>query len=99
MKHTLFISYSHEDDKAHHWVQRLKTFLDCLKEELPVDVWADTRIGAGEKWRDKIEDAISQAAAAVLLVGPGFLASKFIKENELPELLRAKEAKTVAARS
>ena len=95
MTHTLFISYGHDDDKEHQWVKRLTTFLDGLKDELPVDVWSDARIGVGEKWRDEIEVAISQAAAAVLLVGPGFLASKFVKENELPELLRAKEAGTV----
>lgn len=95
MTHTLFISYSHRDDEKHHWVQRLRMFLDGLKEELPLDEWDDTKIGAGEKWRDKIKDAISQASAAVLLVGPGFLASEFIKENELPELLRAKDAETV----
>jgi len=90
--HTLFISYSHGDNKEHHWLERLTTFLDALNEELPIEVWADRRIGTGEKWRDEIAHAISRASAAVLLVSPGFLASKFIKENELPQLLRAKDA-------
>ena len=91
MTQTLFISYSHSDNKDHHWVERLSTFLDGLSEDLPIDVWADTRIGTGEMWRDEIAEAISRASAAILLVGPGFLASSFIKENELPHLLRAKK--------
>ena len=92
MAPTLFVSYSHSDNAEHRWAERLNTFFDAVKDTLPVDVWADTRMGAGEKWRAEIASAISQAAAAVLLVGPGFLASQFIKDHELPDLLRAKDA-------
>ena len=95
MTRTLFISYSHRDNEKHQWLQRLNGFFDAVKEHLPIDVWADDRIGVGENWRREIETAISQAAAAVLLVGPGFLGSKFIRDQELPELIRAKEAGTV----
>ena len=86
---TLFISYSHAENKAHEWVERLKGFLDGVQETLPLSVWSDKDIAPGEEWRRKIEAAISQAGAAVLLVGRDFLASKFIKTEELPPLLRA----------
>ena len=60
-----------------------------VQETLPLSVWSDKDIAPGEEWRRKIEAAISQAGAAVLLVGRDFLASKFIKTEELPPLLRA----------
>jgi hypothetical protein len=93
---TLFISYSHEDNKEHRWVERLTPFLDGLRDQLPIDPWVDNKLKSGENWRDGIADAISRAAAAVLLVGPNFLASQFIKENELPDLLQAKKAGTLS---
>lgn len=95
MTRTLFISYSHRDNEKHQWLERLNGFFDAVKEQLPIDVWADDRIGSGENWRREIETAISQAAAAVLIVGPGFLGSKFIKDKELPDLIRAKEVGTL----
>jgi len=60
-----------------------------VQETLPLSVWSDKDIAPGEKWRRKIEAAITQAGAAVLLAGRDFLASKFIKTEELPPLLRA----------
>src|SRR5215470_17751197 len=89
MMSTLFISYSHAENKAREWVERLKAFLDGVQETLPLSVWSDKDIAPGEEWRGKIEAAITQAGAAVLLVGRDFLASKFIKAEELPPLLRA----------
>lgn len=95
MTRTLFISYSHGDDEQRRWVERLGVFLDAVRGELPLDVWDDRRIGSGEQWRSEIESAVSKAAAAILLVGPGFLASEFIRETELPPILRAADANSL----
>ena len=88
MDPVLFLSYSHGDNDIHHWRERLTVFLAALAEELPLSVWGDSEIGAGDKWRHEIRDAMSNASAAVLLVGSGFLASSFVKEHELPVLLQ-----------
>lgn len=88
MDRVLFISYSHSDNDIHHWRERLTVFLAALAEELPLSVWDDSEIGAGDKWRREISHAISNAGAAILLVGSGFLASSFIEEYELPLLLQ-----------
>ena len=87
MKKTLFISYSHSDNKEHKWLERLNGFLDAIQEQLPLNIWDDTKIYSGADWRKAIEDEVSKAAAAILLVGQGFLASKFIKEKEMSKVL------------
>ena len=91
MGSSIFVSYGHGDMKPVHWLERLKVYLAPLRRDGEFRVWDDSTIQLGEKWRDSIEAAIREAHAAILLVGPAYLASEFVSKKELPQLLRAGE--------
>jgi tetratricopeptide (TPR) repeat protein len=90
----VFISYSHKDEKCK---DRLLKQLKVLQIQGKVEVWDDRQIKAGEDWYPKIQKALNQADAAVLIVSADFLTSDFILTKEIPPLLkqRTKEKKKI----
>lgn len=84
----VFISYSHSD---RDYLDRLLVHLKPLEREGLIDLWVDTRLRAGDRWKKEIEKALLRATVAVLLVSADFLASDFITDNELPPILRNAE--------
>ena len=93
---TVFVSYAHadnqSDDPARRWLDRLLQHLKPLQFQDIIAVASDRDIDLGDDWHATIQDALVRAGAAVLLVSPNFLASHYIRNNELPVLLRqAKE--------
>ncbi|NJL56490.1 toll/interleukin-1 receptor domain-containing protein [bacterium] len=84
----VFICYAHKDQA---FLERLLMHLAPLEEE-GISVWSDQRLEIGDRWHNEIQTTLPQVKAAILLVSPAFLASKYIKNSELPVLLhRAQE--------
>ncbi len=79
----VFISYSHKD----------KSILDRLLIHLGPDIkaglntWSDKDIQPGQQWPSEIENSLSTASVAVLLLSADFLASDFIQDREVPRFL------------
>lgn len=85
-RNKVFVSYSHSDNEYLKDIKRhFKPFLD------KIDFWDDSNINPGQKWKEEIKNAISQAKVAILLVSTDFLGSEFIQNEELPDLLHAAE--------
>lgn len=84
----LFISYSRKDER---WLDRLGVFLKPFEARGRMLVWTDRELLVGEDWELAISRALAEAAVALLLVTPEFLASEYIRKRELPVLLAARE--------
>ena len=87
-KRSVFISYSHKDAP---FLDRLLVHLKPLERNDRIDLWVDSRLRAGDKWREEIDHALDKSNVAILLVSADYLASDFIIQNELPPLLRKAE--------
>ncbi len=82
----IFISYAHEDVL---WLERLKNHMLEHSIGRSLMIWDDSKIQAGENWRNQIRAALASTRIAVLMVSSHFLESEYIKKMELDYLLWA----------
>ncbi|PWQ96243.1 toll/interleukin-1 receptor domain-containing protein [Leucothrix arctica] len=85
---SIFISYSHQDEK---WKDRIQSHLTVLEKNDKLTIWDDRQIALGGDWLNNIEQSLEKATIALLLVSRHFLNSDFIRNKEIPELLQRSE--------
>jgi GTPase SAR1 family protein len=85
---TVFISYSHKDEA---WKDRLEPHLKTLEIEGFYQTWDDRQIEPGSDWYKQIDSALNQAQALIMLISAHYLSSKFIKEVEIPRILKRRQ--------
>ncbi len=76
----IFISYAHRDES---FKDDLQIGLASLKNNGHIAAWDDRAILAGEEWDHQIKDALYEADIIILLVSPDFLASRYVREQEI----------------
>jgi hypothetical protein len=90
--HCLFVCYAHQDNESpnpsNRWLNRLLVHLQPLSFQCQIKAWSDKDIEIGNDWHQSIQLALKDAKAAILLISPDFLASKYIRNSELPILLK-----------
>jgi hypothetical protein len=89
----VFLSYCHEKEER-VWFNRTVRHLKGLEQAGKIKLWTDQLIYVGRDWDKEIHRAMN-SQFAVLLITPGFMASPYIQEKELPHLIqRAEDAQT-----
>jgi hypothetical protein len=77
----VFISYSHRDED---WKNELDIHLATMKRQGLINVWQDRRIKPGAEWDETIKAQLEQSHLILFLVSPGFMASDYIQDYEVP---------------
>jgi small GTP-binding protein len=81
----IFISYSHQDEQ---FKDELVKMLTGMQRRGVIDAWQDRLIEPGAEWFKAIKQAINECDLALLLVSADFIASRFINDEELLDLLK-----------
>ena len=77
----VFLSYSHRDESCK---ERLENYLKPFEALEGLRIYSDSTIGVGDRFRERIKQAITMSPVAVLFLSADFLSSTFIVEEELP---------------
>ena len=81
----LFYSYSHKDESFR---DELQTHLKLLQRQGFLETWHDRKIGAGDDWKQSIDDNLKRADIILLLVSADFIASDYCYEEEMKVSLK-----------
>ena len=84
----IFFSYSHKDERLRN---ELETHLKLMQRQRLIETWHDRLIGAGEEWKDRIDDNLERAEIILLLVSADFIASDYCYEKEMTRALERHE--------
>jgi internalin A len=70
----------------------LDIHLKLLQRTGLITVWHDRKIGAGDDWREQIDENLERADIVLLLVSPDFIASDYCYDKEMKRALKRWES-------
>ena len=79
-----FISYSHRDED---YKNELDLHLATMKRQGVLKVWQDRKIQPGDDWDEEIKRQMEDSHLIFFMVSPGFMASDYIMEKEVPHAM------------
>lgn len=82
-RNRVFISYSHKDVK---WFDAVREQMAVLQAEGRLSMCDDTQLAVGEDWAAQLNEMMLTARLGMLLISAPFLASKFVREQEVPQI-------------
>ncbi|WP_395740501.1 eIF2A-related protein [Prosthecobacter sp.] len=86
-----FVSYARANkDLADSLVNELKDQFGCSKR-YEVELWMDQDTTVGDRWHERIQEAIKASDFGLLLIGPKFLTRDYIRDHELPHFMQDKK--------
>jgi pSer/pThr/pTyr-binding forkhead associated (FHA) protein len=86
---TLFLSYSHQDEKLR---KQFEVHLSTLKNQRLIEAWHDRLIKLGDEFDKAISAELDRADVILLLVSPHFLASSYIRDVEITRAIERHKA-------
>ena len=90
-----FFSYSKHDVA---YLEAFKNQLSALQRERKIRFWDDRYIQPGDAWDEAIKDALHTSDIIFLLMSADFIATRYIRETEIPRALErhaAREARVI----
>ena len=69
----------------------LDEHLKVMEDDGLIQVWTDSKLIPGDEWQEEILARMNDSQIILFLVSTSFLASKFIKEVEIPLAVRLKD--------
>lgn len=85
---TVFISYSHKDEK---YRINLEDHLKILQRLGMISTWTDRMINPGEEWKTAIDENLKKSGIILLLISASFIASDYCYGIELKTALERDE--------
>jgi internalin A len=86
----VFVSYSRKDLALK---EQFDVNLKVLANQQKIIPWSDSRLAGGEDWNQEIEHALKAADIILFLVSNNFLASDYVRNNEMPLAIKRAEMK------
>ena len=88
----VFLCYARRDNLRRSaddgWLDRIRQFLSPFEAQDEIRVFHDDNVRVGDEWDPRIQREVATCDVSVLLVSADFLARPYIRNREMPALLR-----------